>query len=224
MKQFIAYTRYFFYIAFNWNLRLAIFIIRHEIRGEKKYGISTTGIDDLSASVAKDEREHASIYQPANYFIAEKLFNELDKNDLDGTFLDVGCGKGRILAMAAFYGFKEITGIDFSAQLCHEAIQQSFLIEEKIRQAEITIECVDARQFEIPAAVSVIFMFNPFDELVMADFMKQVQRTLHHNPRKIKILYANPVCRKQLLDAGFNEIFNFRKLTYLEGSVFINRF
>ncbi len=190
------------------------------MRGEKKYGVSTTGIDDLSKSVAADERLHASIYQPVNYYTAETLMNQLTAAEKKGGFLDVGSGKGRVLAMAAAYGFTDITGIDFSAQLCHQAILQADSIESRYQNACIAIECIDARNFEIAPSISVIFMFNPFDDLVMQDFLKQVSKTLYHKPRKIKILYANPVCRKQLLNVGFSEVFNFKKLQYLEGSVF----
>jgi SAM-dependent methyltransferase len=64
------------------------------------------------------DREHASIYQPVNFYTAETLFESIDKEDTIGTFLDMGCGKGRVLAMAAAYGFKEIIGVDLSPQLC----------------------------------------------------------------------------------------------------------
>jgi SAM-dependent methyltransferase len=222
LKKSIAYLRYFVYLAINWSPVLAWFIIRHEIRGEKKYGICTTGIDDLSKSVSANDREHASIYQPVNYYTAEMLMNKLDNNDVTGAFLDIGCGKGRMLAIAASYGFSNIIGIDFSAQLCHEAIGQASLIEDKVRGVSITVECEDARTYEIPKEVSVIFMFNPFDDLVMNDFLVRVRQTLKENPRKLKILYANPVCRQQLLDAGFSETYHFKKLEWLEGSVFEN--
>jgi hypothetical protein len=220
LKKFFDYLRYFFYLAINWSPVLAWFIIRHEMKGERIYGISTTGIDDLSKSVSANDREHASIYQPVNYYTAEMLMNQLDKNDVKGAFLDIGCGRGRLLAIAASYGFKNIIGIDFSAQLCHEAIGQSYKIEENYPDAAITVECEDARTYEIPNEVSVIFMFNPFDDLVMNDFLTCVRKTLDDYPRKIKILYANPVCRKQLLDAGFSETYHFIKLKWLEGSVF----
>lgn len=223
MKKFTAYLRYFFYLAINWSPRLAWFIIRHEITGEKIYGVNTTGIDDLTNSVAANDLQHASIYQPVNYYTAEMLMNKLDKQDKEGTFLDVGCGKGRMLAVAASYGFNTLIGIDFSAQLCHEAIEQSISIEKKYPNASITVECEDAREYELPNDVSVIFMFNPFDDLVMKDFLARVNQSLKQKPRAIKILYANPVCRKLLLDEGFSETFYFKKLKWLEGSVFENR-
>ena len=45
--QTIRYIQYFFYLASNWNLRIAWHILDKEIKGEKKYGIQTTGADDL---------------------------------------------------------------------------------------------------------------------------------------------------------------------------------
>ena len=47
--RFFTYTKYFFYLAFNWNLKIAWHIIFKEINGEKKYGINTTGADELLA-------------------------------------------------------------------------------------------------------------------------------------------------------------------------------
>lgn len=221
MKNRFAYIKYFFYLAINWNIRLAWFIILKEISGEKKYNINTTGIDDLTLSVAAADREHASIYQPVNFYSAEKLFEHIDDTDMKGSFLDIGCGKGRALVMAAAYGFKDIIGIDFSAQLCYEAITLCEQIEATYQGTAVTIECKDAREYFIPDSVSVIFMFNPFDDLVMDDFLLRVKDTLTKKPRKLKLLYANPQCKKQWLDAGFNEIHYFKKIKYLEGSVLV---
>ena len=103
---------YFFYLAWNWSVRLAFFIIRHEIRGEKKYGVHTVGIDDLTGSISKKKRLHASIYQPVNYYTAETLFEELFLEDVEGTLLDLGCGKGRIFGVGAAYDFKKIIGVE----------------------------------------------------------------------------------------------------------------
>lgn len=224
MKYNFAYIKYFFYLALNWSFPLAWFILKKEIEGEKKYGIQTTGIDDLTKSMDACEREHASIYQPVNFYTAERLFQNIDAADLQSGFLDMGCGKGRVVAMAAAYGFKEIIGVDFSAQLCHDALQLGQNIEAKYSGINITIECEDARDYIIPDNVSVIFLFNPFDDLIMQDFLKQVAGTLVKNPRKIKILYANPQCKKQWLDAGFKEIDSFKKMKFLEGSVLINHY
>ena len=51
MKWF-AYIKYFAYLAWNWNIPIAWRIIREEIRGEKKYGIQSTGADETATGEA----------------------------------------------------------------------------------------------------------------------------------------------------------------------------
>jgi hypothetical protein len=67
--------------------------------------------------------------------------------------------------------------------------------------------------------VGVIFLFNPFDSIVMEEFIQKVFESLERKNRPLKILYANPQCKQQWLDAGFKEIASFTKLRYLQGSV-----
>ena len=47
------YIKYFTYLAFNWNIKIAWTIIFQEIKGERKYGINTTGADELKKLEAK---------------------------------------------------------------------------------------------------------------------------------------------------------------------------
>src|SRR4051812_49410117 len=119
----MRYLLYFFYLEWYWGFRLARFIIRYEISGEKKYGIRTTGHDNLWGAISAEDRMHVSVYEPLNYYTSSRLFNYLLPSDLSSTFFDVGCGKGRLLAMAAAYGFKNLVGIDFCKKLCDKAVQ-----------------------------------------------------------------------------------------------------
>src|SRR5687767_6982120 len=120
--QFLHYLKYFFYIALNWNAKLALFTIYHEVRGEKKYGIRTSKLDDLTKlSVKGNNKKHAEIYQGANYFLLEAVLSYLQNIGANKKIIDYGCGKGRVLAVAAFYGFNKITGLEFSEELCNEA-------------------------------------------------------------------------------------------------------
>lgn len=216
----MRYLTYFLYLSWHWNIRLAIFIIRHEIKGEKKYGISTVGIDDLKTTIPAEVLEHASVYQPINYYIAEQLFEQLVLEDIQGALLDLGCGKGRVIAIAAAYGFKEIIGIDFSPALCEDAEAIATMVMDDYEDVKVKIECVDAANYTIPTTVSTVFLFNPFDALIMQEVIKQLQKSQQLNPREIKILYANPVCKQSFFNAGFVETFHVKRMEYLEGSVF----
>jgi len=214
----MQYLRYFIYLAWNWDLKLAFFVLRHEIRGEKKYGQHTIGIDFLK-NLNKAETLHASVSQPINYYTAELLFAQTYLEDVAGTILDMGCGKGRVFGIAAHYGFKHIIGIDFSQTLCATAAKNAANLMEKFNDVNIEVVCADAALYEIPPAVTTIFLFNPFDDFIMRKMLNRLQESIRRYPRNIKILYANPVCKKLFTDAGFTETYYFKKMNYLEGSV-----
>lgn len=216
---FINYIRYFFYLALNWNVRLATFIIWHEIRGEKKYGLKTTGIDDLTATMSNAERQHASLYQPVNFYTAEKLMAQLAPEEKATGFLDVGCGLGRVLAMAAHHGFRKIYGVEFAPHLYHGASLLASKVKAQFPGGSIVVACQDAVAYNIPDDVGVVFLFNPFDTVTMRGFLEQIAATLRRKPRPLTILYANPVCKTLWLQMGFSERFSFRRIHYLEGSV-----
>jgi SAM-dependent methyltransferase len=206
----MKYLRYFLYVSWHWGIDLAIFIVKHEIRGEKRYGISTIGLDNLSDIVSKEDRLHVSTYEPVNYYTAGWLLDQLKTTDT--TFLDVGCGRGRVLVMAAAYGFKNIIGIDFSQRLCDQAASVC-------KDLPVTITCADARIYEIPDTVGVIFLFNPFDAAIMSEFILRVSESLSRKKRPLTVLYANPQCKDLWLEAGFTETGSFVKKTYLKGSL-----
>ncbi len=217
----MRYVLYFLYVGWHWGLSLAVFIIRHEIRGEKKYGIRTIGTDSLSADVSKEDRKHVAMYEPVNYYTATWLFDRLQPDDLSTTLLDVGCGRGRVLAIGAAYGFTALAGIDLSPRLCRAAEEMRDSLYNRYDNISINVTCQDARTYTIPETVGVIFLFNPFDHTIMEEFIGKVEESLRKRPRPLKVLYANPQCKQQWLDAGFEETDSFVKMNFLRGSVLV---
>ena len=218
----MRYLLYFIYIAWHWGIGLAIFIIRHEIRGEKKYGIRTIGTDSLSKEVSEEDRKHVAMYEPVNYYTATWLFDHVQATDLSSTLLDVGCGRGRVLAMGAAYGFKALAGIDLSPRLYQSAIRMRDTLHDRYEYIHINVSCEDAREYTIPETVGVIFLFNPFDETIMDAFIAKVKESLERKQRPVKILYANPQCKQLWIDAGFQETDSFVKMDILKGCVLVN--
>ena len=51
--------------------------------------------------------------------------------------------------------------------------------------------------------------------------MENIETSLEINPRVMTIVYINPLEKHVLLDWGYEEIFHFKKMHYLEGSVFV---
>lgn len=218
--RFIPYLRYFFYIAWHWNPILALFTIYYEVRGERKYHIHTIGEDELNILKERGiDISHAHIYMPVNYYILERLMNEIVTYDNNKTLLDLGCGKGRVMIVAAEYGFEQITGVDFSKEFCDEAKVTTAIFTEKDPRVHFTIINADALFYDIPQDITTIFLFNPFDEMIMDGVVMNIIKSQQAFPRTIRALYANPQHKSVFLENGFREIFYLRKLNYFEGSI-----
>src|SRR6266851_2839451 len=101
------------------------------------------------------------------------------------TFIDIGCGRGRVLLMAAEHGFRKIIGIDFAADLCLTARGN---VEQYRRcsnsSASISIEQRDACTYDIPNQPGVLFLYNRFNESVMRSFVANEERSLSQHPRE----------------------------------------
>ena len=200
----------------NWSFPLAFFSIYKEITGERKYDLSTVELDRLKMIAVKGENiNHASIYQACNYFILEKGFNYLRSIHENGNITDFGCGKGRAMAVAAHYGFRNITGIDFAKALCNAAEQNIKKIKSLYPSAKFNIINDDVVNYKIKNDQTVFFFFNPFDEIIMLKVVKDILSSLKEKERKIYIMYANPVHKEIFLSAGFKEEYYLKKLAYL---------
>ena len=190
-----------------------------EIKGEKKYNINTTGADELKNLSKKGiDISHATIYMPVSYLLVEKIFSQLPpKPSLH--FLDIGCGKGRALCVAAHQGYTHITGIDFSKELCDDAIVNLNTTKQKLPTLKYEVITKDAMNFEIPADVDCIFLFNPFDVVIMGAVVFNIMESAREYPREIIIAYANPLYEELFLEEGFKEIFHTKEMKYLEAVI-----
>lgn len=215
MKSF-KYIRYFFYLLSNWTFSIAWHLIKEEVKGEKKYSINTTGADELS-SMEEDgiDISHATMYMPASYGLLDEFLNKITSKHL----LDIGCGKGRTLCVAAHKGIKKVSGIDFNRELCETAQLNLAYTKTLFPDLNYTIVNNDAFYYDIPDDTDCIFLFNPFDEVIMSGVVNNIIASLGRSPRNISILYFNPLQKHLFLTAGFKEIYSSIKLNYLEGSI-----
>ena len=221
MKYFY-YFRLFFYISFNWNIRLAWFTVYHEMRGEKKYNLDTSRLEDVKKlSVKGNNLEHAELYQGANYYLLEKVFDHLQSIEANQNILDFGCGKGRVLAVAGYYGFRKITGVEFAKELCEVARKNIIPVQQKFPDKIFNVIHANAVDYKIEPDTNVFFFFNPFDEVVMLAVVKNILASLKQNPREAYVVYINPLHKEIFMSAGFEQIFHYEKLKYIQATIFM---
>ena len=108
----------------------------------------------------------------------------------DFTFIDLGCGKGRVLLMASDYPFKKIIGVEFMPDL-HRAAQKNIAGYSTDRQQcrQIEAVCMDARDFQFPSGPLVVYLFNPFSEATFAQVLENLRHSVEQTPRPIYIAY-----------------------------------
>jgi SAM-dependent methyltransferase len=210
-------------VGVNWGWQLAFAIIVQEITGEKKYGINTTGADELKELKKSGiDISHATIYMPVSYRLMEQTMEQL-ATATKKHFIDIGCGKGRALAIAASYGFNKVTGIDFSAFFCNETAANLKCLQKKISALEFTVLHQDAATYTIPADADCIFLFNPFDKIIMQKVVDNIAKSLHHYPRTMHVIYANPLYKELFIQEGFSQIYYSKTMQQFEVAVLKSR-
>lgn len=111
--------------------------------------------------------------------------------NLPHSFFDMGCGKGRVLIMAAEHGFHDITGVEFDQALAKVASQNvASYLDKKKKQVNIAVAYCDAAAFSFPDKNAVIFFYNPFAESVMATTLQNIRNSAVINRERYLIYHT----------------------------------
>lgn len=214
----INLASYFFHLLIHWGWKVAVPIFLHELKGEKKYKIKTSSFRPLSRFQIKGkELGNATEYMPVDYSLLESLLDALPSTAKKGTFVDIGCGKGRALCVAAHFGFRKIEGIDFAKELVEDAqinlneTQQIF--PDLLSRALWT----DLESYKIPEETSCIFLFNPFNETMITMLAAKISETNFLFP--LHLIYASPVHLDVFEKTGFRLIQEIELLKPIKGAV-----
>lgn len=220
MLKYFYYIRYFIYIAWNWNIQLALFTIYYEIKGERKYGLNTSHLSTLTnLTLTGNNFSHAEMYQGASYFLLENIFARLRTIHQSDVFVDIGCGKGRALSVAVYHGFLRVTGVDFAEELCREAAGNCHKLITKFPNLQYRIIHQDAAEYTFEDNMDVIYFFNPFDETIMQQVVTNLLASLQKRPRALFVIYINPQHKNLFILAGFTEVYYIKKIQYVEACI-----
>jgi len=157
-------------------------------------GIRTSRCEDLESL----DFEHVSLrqanrYEPTPEDVLEDMFLELDLEPKERVFVDLGSGKGRASFYASAYPFKKIIGVEFVPKF-HEIAQANLReFSASWRECEdIEFILKDATDYLFPEEPLVLYMFNPFQEKVLAKVIENLEISLKQLPRPVYVLYYMP--------------------------------
>jgi SAM-dependent methyltransferase len=163
---------------------------------DRKYGLETRGrrkiaAETLDRGAHRDGVDFESTPPPS----WRKVLRALSIDDSrDFTFVDLGCGKGFVLALAALHGFGRVVGVELDPDLAQKARANARVLSERMSRAVEVVEG-DATTFDLPMEPSVIYLYNPFGPQTMRDVVRNVDRSLEERPRPLFVAYVNPLHR-----------------------------
>lgn len=154
-------------------------------------------LDELG--VAAPERVQ---YQPSRYTALWRAMRGVDVTR-DDTFLDYGCGKGRVLLQAAKgYPFGRVIGVEISAQLAEIARQNVDRVKGKLKVADVEVVVADATSWAVPDDVTYIFMYRPLTGKSFETVIERIGESLDRRPRRLTLMYVYPEQERVILDTG----------------------
>jgi SAM-dependent methyltransferase len=108
------------------------------------------------------------------------------------SFIDVGSGKGRALLLASGYPFREVVGVEISAELDRIARANIARYTGPGPRAPITSVHGDAANFSWPPEPLLVYLWNSFTEPVMEQFIRNLELSLRQMPRQLYLVYIHP--------------------------------
>jgi precorrin-6B methylase 2 len=152
-------------------------------------------------------------YGTVSYHAIFKILSFLSLKPSD-VFVDLGCGKGRVVCCAATYDIAEAIGIEYLNTFCDQARRNAHRMHG--RRTPVSIVCSKAEEFDFTRD-NVFYLFNPFGPATLKQVLDRIQNGIKTQPREVTITYVNPVhenvlagmawlkCRARLPDPDLSE-------------------
>lgn len=156
--------------------------------GDPWFGVTTHGVVPIERVAPGQDDLRDSM--PIGYDAVFAALRGLPVRPEECGFLDYGCGKGRACVAAAALGFRSVTGVELSEELAATARRNLETMRwRKSRRVQVVVG--DARRYEVPDDISVIYLFHPFVGEVLRRVIGQIRASRLRAPRPLHIVYFN---------------------------------
>lgn len=145
------------------------------------YKICGQSLSKYEKSIFRDDEKGVGMTgsQATRYLILKYIFDRVDIKDSD-SFIDVGCGKGRVLAYMVNHGYKcSISGIEINE------ISGKIAAEWTGKYPKIVFMIGDAFKLNYND-YTVLFFGRPFLPVTFLEFIEQIESQLKH---PIQLIY-----------------------------------
>ena len=115
-------------------------------------------------------------------------------------FVDIGAGKGRAMLLAGTMPFRRVLGVELHPKLASTAHNNLQKWQVRYGGPPMRVEQADALQLRMPAGPCLLFLFNPFDLVLMDRLLTRLTHAFRRRPGELDLLYVNDEQRSLLMD------------------------
>jgi SAM-dependent methyltransferase len=153
----------------------------------------------------KDEPEHAHVdrvpYVVSAWHVLPRALRAVGACERD-TFVDFGCGKGRIVHQAAKWPLRRVIGVEVSPVLAEFARALVAAHSDEHRCPNVEIVVCDAALYEVPDDLTIAYFFDPFRGETLDLVLRRIIESIDRHPRRLRLIYVNPREAGQVLATG----------------------
>ena len=175
---------------------------------DQQYGTDTAGTvppEQLGIADAA-VRKHAILYLPSPPRVTRWMLDNIGIAHSGFSFVDLGCGKGRVVLVASEYPFQRVIGVEISPELTEIARENIARYKPAARCLNVEVRNADATTVDFPETNLIVHLYHPFELPVTRAVLSRLQASVDAKPRKVAVaylLYTSAVEPVEALFASF---------------------
>jgi SAM-dependent methyltransferase len=143
----------------------------------------------------KDAEYHE--YEPSGWRALSSALRGIEIGPED-SFVDIGCGKGRVLLQATRRPFGRVLGVELSPQLAEQA-RQLVASAKRRRCGSVEVVVADVTRWEVPDDVTIAYAYNALSGESLQQMLDRLADSVQRTPRRLLFIYANPEHEEEVL-------------------------
>jgi SAM-dependent methyltransferase len=164
-----------------------------------KFGVNTSGLMDGTDLFTGHEHD---AFSTAYWGVSPSRWSEVLRRWIDTlppgqvedyTFVDIGCGKGRMLLIASELPFRQVIGVELNGELASIAAKNAEVWREThLATAPIHVIHQDATKIARPAGNCLFFLYNPFGPEVLRKLLAHLDDDDLKESGALDLVYLMP--------------------------------
>lgn len=159
---------------------------------DRRHGTDTAGsVEPDRLGIGDSERrDQAILYLPSPNRVTNWMLDRVDVDPSAHTFVDLGCGKGRVLLHAAQRPYQRVLGVEISSELAAIARRNADVYGgSPPLAAPIDVIKADVTTIDLPATDLLMHLYHPFAPEVTAAVLRRLEASLAEAPRRVTVAY-----------------------------------